>query len=100
VENDRGTFNKKNNLEVWLTDDCKKRPVLIKSKIKIGSIVARLVPDQKRIGGQAFAAKTVQAVRPADTPAVRPDVLTPPASDSVPPPPDSASPSQQPDSSE
>jgi hypothetical protein len=40
---DKGNFNKKDKLEVWFTDDTFKRPVLIKSKIKVGSITARLI---------------------------------------------------------
>jgi hypothetical protein len=40
---DKGNFNKKDKLEVWFTDDKYKRPVLIKSKIKVGAITARLI---------------------------------------------------------
>lgn len=40
---DKGNFNKKDKLEVWFTDDEYKRPVLIRSKIKVGSITARLI---------------------------------------------------------
>ena len=45
VEDDKGTFNKKNKLEVWLSDDTLKRPILIKSKIKIGSVPAGAGPE-------------------------------------------------------
>ena len=40
---DKGNFNKKDKLKVWFTDDSLKRPVLIKSKIKVGAITARLI---------------------------------------------------------
>ena len=36
-------FNKKDKMEVWLTDDDKRVPIFIKSKIKVGSVVAKLV---------------------------------------------------------
>ncbi|NLG16866.1 MAG: DUF3108 domain-containing protein [Fibrobacter sp.] len=36
-------FNKKDKLEVWMTDDEYKIPVLIKSKIKFGTINAKLI---------------------------------------------------------
>lgn len=36
-------FNKRDKLEVWLTDDSIPTPVLIKSKIKFGSITAKLI---------------------------------------------------------
>jgi hypothetical protein len=49
---EKGAFNKKDKIEVWFTDDKLKRPVLIRSKIKVGSITARLinqsaVPEKK-----------------------------------------------------
>ena len=43
ISDDKGTFNKKNGFEVWLSDDAIKMPVKIKSKIRIGSIFAKLV---------------------------------------------------------
>lgn len=36
-------FNKRDKLEVWVTDDQYKTPVLIKSKIKFGTINAKLI---------------------------------------------------------
>jgi hypothetical protein len=38
-----GAFAKTGKLHIWLTDDALKIPVLMKSKVKIGSFVARLV---------------------------------------------------------
>ncbi len=38
-----GIFMKKGDVYVWLTDDEKKIPVMMKSKIKIGSITAKLI---------------------------------------------------------
>jgi hypothetical protein len=38
-----GPFAKTGNMLIWLTDDHLKLPVLMKSKVKIGSFVARLV---------------------------------------------------------
>ena len=38
-----GIFMKKGDIHIWLTDDEKKIPVMIKSKVKIGSFVAKLV---------------------------------------------------------
>ena len=43
ISDDKGTFNKKNGFEIWLTDDAIKMPIKIKSKIKLGSINARLI---------------------------------------------------------
>jgi hypothetical protein len=43
ISDDKGTFNKKNGFEVWLSDDAVKMPVKIKSKISLGSINAKLV---------------------------------------------------------
>ena len=40
---ENGAFNEKDKLEVWLSDDERKMPILIKSKIKVGSITAKLV---------------------------------------------------------
>lgn len=37
------TFNKKDKIQVWLSDDSRRIPVLIKSKIKFGSIKAKLI---------------------------------------------------------
>src|SRR5512133_1266931 len=36
-------FNKRDKIEVWLTDDSVSMPVLIKSKIKFGSVTAKLI---------------------------------------------------------
>ncbi|MCK5139731.1 MAG: DUF3108 domain-containing protein [Thermodesulfovibrionia bacterium] len=38
-----GIFMKKGDIYIWLTDDEKKIPAMIKSKVKIGSFVAKLV---------------------------------------------------------
>jgi hypothetical protein len=40
---DNGAFNKNDKLQVWLSDDERKIPIQIKSKIKVGSITAKLV---------------------------------------------------------
>jgi hypothetical protein len=40
---DQGIFAKAGRLLIWLTDDALRIPVLMKSKVKIGSFVARLV---------------------------------------------------------
>ncbi|HEX2955546.1 MAG TPA: DUF3108 domain-containing protein [Chitinispirillaceae bacterium] len=40
---DGKTFNKKDKLEVFISDDQNRLPVLIKSKIKFGSITAKLI---------------------------------------------------------
>ena len=37
-----GIFNQQGRLKIWLTDDQRKMPVLMKSKVLIGSIDARL----------------------------------------------------------
>jgi hypothetical protein len=37
------SFNKKDKLEVWLSDDSIPTPILIKSKIKVGYVSAKLV---------------------------------------------------------
>ena len=41
-----GLFMKKGEIHIWLTDDEKKIPVMIKSKVKIGSFVAKLVEGE------------------------------------------------------
>ena len=38
-----GIFMKKGEIYIWLTDDEQKIPVMMKSKVKIGSIIAKLV---------------------------------------------------------
>jgi hypothetical protein len=38
-----GPFSKTGNILIWLTDDALRLPVMMKSKVKIGSFVARLV---------------------------------------------------------
>ncbi len=38
-----GIFMKKGEIYIWLTDDEQKVPVMMKSKVKIGSIIAKLV---------------------------------------------------------
>lgn len=40
---DGHSFNRKDKLEVWLSDDSLPMPILIKSKIKVGSVCAKLV---------------------------------------------------------
>jgi hypothetical protein len=71
---DKGNFNKKDKLEVWFTDDKFKRPVLIKSKIKVGAITARLINHSagtaKKEAGQP--PKPVMTPPPDSTPAASP----------------------------
>lgn len=43
VQTPIGPFNNKSDLNIWLTDDDRKIPVLMKSKIAIGSVRAELV---------------------------------------------------------
>lgn len=43
-----GIFQRKGDLYVWLTDDNRKMPVRMKSKIKIGSVYAELLEYNKR----------------------------------------------------
>lgn len=38
-----GIFYRKGDIFIWLTDDDKRTPVMLKTKVKIGSITARLV---------------------------------------------------------
>ncbi len=38
-----GVFMKKGEIYIWLTDDDKKIPVMIKSKVKIGNFKVKLV---------------------------------------------------------
>jgi hypothetical protein len=40
---DDGAFNKKDKIEIWLSDNKYPTPILIKSKIKVGSVCAKLV---------------------------------------------------------
>jgi hypothetical protein len=42
VQTPIGPFNNKTDLSIWLTDDKRKMPVLVKSKIIIGSIKVEL----------------------------------------------------------
>lgn len=42
VQTPVGPFNNKSNLNIWLTDDARRIPVLMKSKIIIGSVRAEL----------------------------------------------------------
>jgi hypothetical protein len=44
---DKGAFNKKGSLDIWLTDDNLKIPVQIKSKISIGAVTAKLLYSNK-----------------------------------------------------
>ena len=37
-----GIFNRKGDILIWLTDDAKRLPVLLKTKVKVGSIKATL----------------------------------------------------------
>lgn len=46
-----GVFMNKGEIHIWLTDDARKIPVLMKSKISIGSIVATLINIQ---GGKQY----------------------------------------------
>lgn len=41
-----GIFVRKGKMFIWLTDDERKIPVMFKSKVKIGSFVAKLVEEQ------------------------------------------------------
>lgn len=41
-------FNRRDKLEVWLTDDSNPTPILIKSKIKFGRITAKLIWQNQR----------------------------------------------------
>jgi hypothetical protein len=38
-----GIFYRKGDIFIWLTDDEKRIPVMLKTKVKVGSITARLV---------------------------------------------------------
>lgn len=40
---DKGTFNKKDKLEVWLTNDKNRIPIVFWSKINVGAITAKLI---------------------------------------------------------
>lgn len=40
-----GIFMKKGEIYIWLTDDDRKIPVMLKSKVKVGSFKAKLVED-------------------------------------------------------
>jgi hypothetical protein len=40
-----GLFLRKGKMHIWLTDDERKIPVKFKSKVKIGSFVAKLVEE-------------------------------------------------------
>jgi len=40
-----GLFMKKGKMHIWLSDDARKIPVQLKSKVKIGTFVAKLVED-------------------------------------------------------
>ncbi len=37
-----GIFSRKGDILIWLTDDAKRLPVLLKTKVKVGSIKATL----------------------------------------------------------
>jgi len=43
---DEGVFQAKGEIDIWMTDDEKKIPVLMKSKVLIGSIVAELIKQK------------------------------------------------------
>ncbi|MBN1128520.1 MAG: DUF3108 domain-containing protein, partial [Chitinispirillaceae bacterium] len=73
---EKGAFNKKDKLEVWFTDDKLKRPVLIKSKIKVGSITARLI-------NQTAAPVRKAPDKPAQPPVKTTPDTVPPAADPV-----------------
>jgi hypothetical protein len=38
-----GAFNKRDRMEVWISNDERRMPVQIKSKIKFGAVSARLI---------------------------------------------------------
>ncbi len=41
-----GLFVRKGKMYIWLTDDDRKIPVMFRSKVKIGSFVAKLVEER------------------------------------------------------
>jgi hypothetical protein len=43
-----GPFAKTGDMLIWLTDDCLKLPVMLKSRVSVGSFVARLVSWRER----------------------------------------------------
>lgn len=53
-----GVFQNKGEIYIWLTDDARKIPVLMKSTISIGSIVSTLVHLQSGEDDNEFPAKT------------------------------------------
>ncbi|MFO7891800.1 MAG: DUF3108 domain-containing protein [bacterium] len=50
VMREKGVFNRKGRMAIWLTDDKRRIPVLMKSKLPIGSIDARLISFE--LGGE------------------------------------------------
>jgi hypothetical protein len=58
---DNGAFNKKDKMEVWLSDDDRKVPLLIKSKINVGSITAKLVRSTTAPGPSPKGAPAIAA---------------------------------------
>jgi hypothetical protein len=68
---DKGAFNKKGRLEIWLSDDEAKIPVQIKSKISIGAITAKLLYCSNPRLLVAAAPKTDDTVKRNDADIVR-----------------------------
>jgi hypothetical protein len=60
-----GLFKQEGNLTIWLTDDVRHMPVLMKSKVAVGSIAAELETFRPGGGGAPSAVPTRPAVRGA-----------------------------------
>lgn len=60
---DKGAFNKKGSLDIWLTDDKAKIPIQIKSKISIGAITAKLLYSNKPIFSSAPVSNSGDAAK-------------------------------------
>lgn len=57
-------FNKKDKLKVWISDDDRRIPVLIRSKIKVGSITAKLIWYERGGNGSSSATQSVDTKTP------------------------------------
>ena len=74
ISSDNGAFNRKSSLEVWVSDDSRKIPVKIKSKISLGSITAKLIYDSGPLvrpgttGSPAKISRRDSARMPVDSP--------------------------------
>lgn len=68
---DKGAFNKKGSLEIWLSDDLVKIPVQIKSKISIGAVAAKLIYSNRPGFLSATSPKKDGVVKNVDTVAVK-----------------------------